>query len=62
MTSNFIEPGSYFDYYETVILLCRYPGCAWEQEAGWDDMEQDPPEVFSRHFNAVHAGKENETS
>ena len=55
-----MNTAQYFDYHETMmILLCRYPGCTWEQEAGeqeasGDDMEQDPPAVFVEHFAQAH--------
>lgn len=51
-------PGAeYFDYYdyfddieEAVYACCRFPNCGWEQQSGWDYLEQD----FQEHWVAVH--------
>lgn len=36
-------PGQeYYDYYESVTAVCRWPGCRWEGATYWDENEHAP--------------------
>ena len=47
-------PPTAWDYYETVVLVCKIPECGWTTDISWDEMESRPPLAYVEHWNTTH--------
>jgi hypothetical protein len=45
----------FYDYYEPVIVFCRFPGCDWEEQVATWSSDLDMKEAFTEHFEEVHS-------
>ena len=50
-----------FDYYESLTAVCRFPGCDWEADISWAELDGEAQADHARHWNEVHAAKEDGT-
>lgn len=46
-----------FDYYETVVGVCRVIGCDWTTEICWSDLERggEAETAYAAHWQDAHA-------